>query len=160
MNSNYITAEGEKRLRDELADLWNVQRPQITQQVADAAAMGDRSENAEYIYGKKRLREIDRRIQFLAHRLDKLTVVRDKPPNCDRVYFGAWIKVEGEDGVVHRFRIVGPDETDMDRAYISVDSPMARAMMRRQLGDVVTVQRPKGDAQYEIVQISYEPISE
>lgn len=160
MNSDYITAEGEKRLRDELGNLWNVQRPQVTQQVADAAAMGDRSENAEYIYGKKRLREIDRRIEFLAHRLDKLTVVRDKPRNCDRVYFGAWIKVEDEDGAVQRFRIVGPDETDMDRAYISVNSPMARAVMRKRLGDVVTVRRPKGDAQYEIVQISYEPISE
>lgn len=159
MKSNYITPEGEQRLRDELNRLWKVERPRVTQEVADAAAMGDRSENAEYIYGKKRLREIDRRIQFLAHRLDKLTVVRDKPPRNDRVYFGAWVRLEEEDGEVREFRIVGPDETDLADGYISIDSPMARAVMRKQEGDEVVVRRPKGDADLVIVAVQYEPFS-
>ncbi len=156
MKSNYITPDGEKRLRDELNHLWKVERPRVTREVADAAAMGDRSENAEYIYGKKRLREIDRRIQFLAHRLDKLTVVREKPSQSNRVFFGAWVKLESEEGEFHQFRIVGPDETDLDTAFISVDSPMARAIMRKEVGDEVVVRRPKGDAEFLIVDVRYE----
>ncbi|MCL2825042.1 MAG: transcription elongation factor GreB, partial [Polyangiaceae bacterium] len=104
MQSNYITPEGETRLRDELNHLWKTERPRVTKEVADAAAMGDRSENAEYIYGKKKLREIDRRIQFLAHRLDKLTVVRETPKTTTRVYFGAWVTLENEDGETQEFR--------------------------------------------------------
>ena len=108
--SNYITVEGEKRLREELDFLWRVERPKVTQQVSDAAAMGDRSENAEYIYGKKRLREIDRRVRHLRKRLEALTVVDKPPSDPSRIYFGAWITVEDEDGVVHDYRLVGPDE--------------------------------------------------
>ena len=159
MKSNYITPEGEKRLRDELNHLWKVERPRVTQEVSDAAAMGDRSENAEYIYGKKRLREIDRRIQYLARRLDKLTVVREKPKS-DRVYFGAWVRVESEEGEVRQFRIVGPDETNLDDGYISIDSPMARAIMRKQIGDEAVVRRPKGDTEFVIVDVRYEPFDD
>ncbi len=157
MKSNYITPEGEKRLRDELNHLWKVERPRVTQEVSDAAAMGDRSENAEYIYGKKKLREIDRRMQFLAHRLDKLTVVRETPPRRDRVYFGAWVRLESEDGEIRTFRIVGPDETDLGEDYISIDSPMARAVLRKENGDEVVVKRPRGDATFFIVDVRYEP---
>lgn len=156
MKTNYITPEGEKHLRDELNHLWKVERPRVTQEVSDAAAMGDRSENAEYIYGKKRLREIDRRMQYLANRLDKLTVVREKPPSNDRVFFGAWVRLEGLDGEKRQFRIVGPDETELDEAYISIDSPMARAIMRKQVGDEVVVRRPRGDAEFVIVEVRYE----
>lgn len=159
MKSNYITPEGEKRLRDELNHLWKVERPRVTQEVADAAAMGDRSENAEYIYGKKRLREIDRRIRYLAHRLDKLTVVREKPDHGDRVYFGAWVRLESEEGEIREFRIVGPDETDLGDGYISIDSPMARAVMRKHEGDEVVVRRPRGDAEFVIVAVQYEPFA-
>jgi len=157
MTSNYITPEGEKRLRDELNRLWKVDRPRVTQEVAEAAAMGDRSENAEYIYGKKKLREIDRRIQFLAHRLDKLTVVRERPPSADRVYFGAWVRLESEEGETHQFRIVGPDETDLHEGCISIGSPMARAIMRKEVGAEVVVRRPRGDAEFVIVDVRFEP---
>ena len=158
MTSNYITPEGEQRLRDELNRLWKVERPRVTQEVAEAAAMGDRSENAEYIYGKKKLREIDRRIQFLAHRLDKLTVVRERPPTTDRVYFGAWVTLENDEGESHHFRIVGPDETDLHEHCISVDSPMARAILRKEVGADVVVHRPRGNAEFVITSVRYEPI--
>jgi transcription elongation factor GreB len=156
MTTDYITQEGEKRLREELDRLWRVQRPRVTQEVAEAAAMGDRSENAEYIYGKKKLREIDRRIQFLAHRLDKLTVVRETPSSTNRVYFGAWVTLENEDGQSHRFRIVGPDETDLHDGCISIDSPMARAVIRKEVGAEVTVKRPRGDASFVITDVHYD----
>jgi transcription elongation factor GreB len=156
--SNYITPEGEKRLRDELNHLWSVERPKVTQEVADAAAQGDRSENAEYIYGKKRLREIDRRIEYLAHRLDKLTVVRDVRAS-KRVFFGAWVRLENEQGQVQEFRIVGPDETQVDAGSISIDSPMGRALMRKEEGDEVVVSRPKGDAAFLILRVQYTPFS-
>lgn len=160
MKSNYITPAGEQHLRDELNQLWKVERPRVTQEVSEAAAMGDRSENAEYIYGKKRLREIDRRIRFLARRLDSLTVVRETPPRSDRVYFGAWVRVESEDGEVRQFRIVGPDETDLDKGSISIDSPMARAIMRKEVGDEVVVRRPKGDTEFVIMDVRYEPFED
>jgi len=154
--SSYITPEGFEKLRAELDQLWRVERPRVTQEVAAAAAQGDRSENAEYIYGKKRLREIDRRVQFLTRRLDELTVVRDVPEDRDRIYFGAWVSLEDEAGETMRYRIVGPDESDAGSGRISIDSPVARALMGRRAGDEVEVRRPRGDACYTIVQVEYE----
>jgi transcription elongation factor GreB len=154
-SSGYITPEGAERLRAELEQLWTVERPRVTQEVADAAAQGDRSENAEYIYGKRRLREIDHRVQFLTKRLDGITVVADPPTDRARVFFGAWITVEDEDGATSRYRIVGADESDADSGWISIDAPMARALLGKRQGDEVVVRRPKGDVVLTIVDISY-----
>ena len=156
--SNYITAEGFQTLKDELDQLWRVERPRVTEEVSRAAAQGDRSENAEYIYGKKRLREIDSRLRFLQKRIDELEVVREAPPAKDRVFFGAWVTIEDEAGDTNRYRVVGPDEFDIERGYISIDSPMGRALMRKRLDDEVVVRRPKGDASYSIVAIEYESV--
>ena len=125
----YLTSEGAQRLRVELDWLWRVQRPQVTQAVSEAAAQGDRSENAEYIYGKKQLREIDRRIRFLTKRLDTLVVVDRVPAETGRVFFGAWVRLESDAGEVSVYRIVGPDEFGSDTRYISLDSPLAKALM-------------------------------
>ncbi len=153
--SGYITPEGAKKLRDELAQLWTVERPRVTQEVADAAAMGDRSENAEYIYGKRRLREIDRRVRFLGKRLDEVTIVHESPDDPDRVFFSAWVTIEDEDGVAKEYRIVGGDESDMERQWISIDSPVARALLGKRRGDAVVVAVPKGSVEYTIVKIRY-----
>jgi len=153
---DYITPEGMQRLRDELAYLWRDERPRVTKGVADAAAEGDRSENAEYIYGKKRLRQIDRRIRFLSKRIDALTVVEPgarKHP--DRVYFGAWVTLEDEAGTEITYRIVGPDEWSLDRGEVSIDSPVARALLGKEVGDEVTVRRPRGPATFEITDVRY-----
>src|SRR5579871_2769983 len=147
---HYITPEGAKRLRAELEQLWTIERPRVTQEVADAAAQGDRSENAEYIYGKRRLREIDRRVRFLSKRLDELVVVTEPPKDLTRVHFGAYVTLEDDDGEEVTYRIVGPDEFDVDRGWISIDSPVARALLGKRDGDEVTVRRPKGDATYTI----------
>ncbi|NJM91229.1 MAG: transcription elongation factor GreB [Myxococcales bacterium] len=155
-SSGYITPEGARRLRVELDQLWTVERPRVTQEVADAAAQGDRSENAEYIYGKRRLREIDRRVRFLSKRLDEVTVVAETPKDRSRVFFGAWVDVEDEDGNSARYRIVGADESDADRGLISIDAPMARALLGKRAGDEVTVRRPKGDAVLTIAAVEYE----
>ncbi|MBP6632363.1 MAG: transcription elongation factor GreB [Kofleriaceae bacterium] len=155
-SSGYITAAGARRLREELEHLWKVERPRVTQQVADAAALGDRSENAEYIYGKRRLREIDRRVRFLSKRLDEVVVVAEAPADASRVFFAAWVTVEDEDGTSAEYRIVGPDESDSERGYISMDSPMARALLGRREGDDVVVRRPKGDATFTIVAVRYD----
>jgi transcription elongation factor GreB len=154
-SSKYITVEGAKRLRDELEQLWTVERPRVTQEVADAAAQGDRSENAEYIYGKRRLREIDRRVRFLGKRLEELVVVAEPPTQRDRVFFGAWVALEDEDGKEVEWRIVGPDESDVKTGAISIDSPVARALMGKREGDEVTVRVPRGDVVYTIVGIRY-----
>ena len=151
----YITPDGAKKLRDELEQLWTVERPRVTQEVADAAAQGDRSENAEYIYGKRRLREIDRRVRFLSKRLDGLTVVSEPPSDRTRVFFGAWVTLEDEDGSEVTYRIVGPDESDVDRGWISMDAPVARGLLGKRDGDEVTVRRPKGDITYTIIGIRY-----
>jgi transcription elongation factor GreB len=154
--SQFITPAGAARLKQELDDLWRVERPRVTQAVSEAAAQGDRSENAEYTYGKKRLREIDRRVRFLRKRLDGMTVV-DKPPgDRNRVFFGAWVTIEDDQGREFRHRIVGPDEFDMAEGYISMDAPLARALMRRALDEEFTVQLPGGAKSYVIVKISYE----
>jgi len=153
----YITPEGAKKLRAELDELWLVERPRVTQQVADAAALGDRSENAEYIYGKRRLREIDRRVRFLSKRLEEVRLVNEPPSDPKRVFFGAWITLEDEDGNEKTYRIVGADESDMQRGYISMDSPVARALLGKREGAEVTVRVPKGDVEYTIVAVRYEP---
>jgi len=155
-SSRYITREGFTRLRAELDQLWSVERPRVTQEVADAAAQGDRSENAEYIYGKRRLREIDRRVRFLGKRLEELTVVTEPPERRDRVFFGAWVTVEDEDGQVAEYRIVGADESDAGSRAISVESPVARALLGKREGDEVTVKIPRGDAVYVVVGIRYQ----
>lgn len=154
--SNYITADGKRRLQEEFNYLWREKRPRVTQAVAEAAAQGDRSENAEYIYGKKQLREIDSRIRFLSKRLENLKVVDRLPADRDAVFFGAWVTIENERGDRHEYRIVGPDEFDMAQAYISVDSPIARALLKKRTGDELTVQTPSGDDWYEIIAVRYE----
>jgi transcription elongation factor GreB len=151
----YITPEGCQRLSSELSYLWKVKRPQVTQAVSEAAAMGDRSENAEYIYGKKQLRQIDSRIRFLSKRLSELKVVDRIPYDQSKVYFGAWVDLEDENGGAYRYRIVGPDESDAEKGFISIDSPMAKALMRKCEGDEITVKRPDGTAIFFLKSISY-----
>ena len=153
--SPYITPEGHKHLSEELSYLWKIKRPQVTQAVAEAAAIGDRSENAEYIYGKKQLRQIDYRIRFLSKRLSELIVVDRIPKDTSRVFFGAWVENEDSDGNVYRYRIVGPDEFDADRGFISIDSPMAKALLRRTEAEEVIVRRPDGTASFVVTSICY-----
>ncbi|MEH6349821.1 transcription elongation factor GreB [Pseudomonas sp. 3JA] len=150
-----ITPEGEARMRAEFHELWHVRRPQVTQAVSEAAAQGDRSENAEYTYGKKMLREIDSRVRFLTKRLEALKVVSEKPSDPNKVYFGAWVTVEDEDGKESRYRIVGPDELDLKQNLISIDSPLARALVGKALDAEVSVQTPTGEKRVYIVDISY-----
>ncbi|MEO8699640.1 MAG: transcription elongation factor GreB [Kofleriaceae bacterium] len=153
--SPHITLEGAKKLRAELDELWTKERPRVTQEVADAAAQGDRSENAEYIYGKRRLREIDRRLRFLSKRLDEVKVVNEPPDDVKRIHFGAYVGVEDDDGNEKTYRIVGADESDLDKGCISIDSPVARALLGKREGDEVTVRVPKGDVVYSIVHVEY-----
>jgi transcription elongation factor GreB len=155
--SKYVTPAGARRLRDELDHLWRVERPQVTQAVQEAAAQGDRSENAEYTYGKKRLREIDRRVRFLRKRLDGIVVVDRAPSDPERVFFGAWVDLEDESGAVHTHRIVGPDEFDMDPRYVSMDAPLARALLGKRLDDEIAVELPGGRRTLVIVEVRYEP---
>ena len=154
--SQFITPEGAARLKQELDELWRVERPRVTQAVSEAAAQGDRSENAEYTYGKRRLREIDRRVRFLRKRLDGMTVVDRPPSDPGRVFFGAWVTLEDLDGLEETYRIVGPDEFDREPRFISMDAPLARALMRKALDDEITVQLPAGQRVYTIVAIRYE----
>jgi transcription elongation factor GreB len=154
--SQFITVAGAARLRQELDELWKLERPRVTQAVSEAAAQGDRSENAEYTYGKKRLREIDRRVRFLRKRLDGMTVVDKPPSDRGRVFFGAWVTLEDDVGKEIRHRIVGPDEFAMADGYISMDAPLARAMMRRSLDEEIAVELPGGARRYTIVEIRYE----
>ncbi len=151
----YITPQGQKRLSGELSYLWKVKRPQVTRAVAEAAAMGDRSENAEYIYGKKQLKQIDSRIRFLAKRLSELIVVDRIPKDTSKVFFGAWVEIEDTDGNMYEYRIVGPDEFDPDKNFISIDSPMAKALLRRTEGDEVVVSRPNGTVKFVVTSIRY-----
>lgn len=150
-----ITPEGEARLRAELHELWHVRRPQVTQAVSEAAALGDRSENAEYIYGKKMLREIDSRVRFLTKRLEKLKAVSERPSDPNKVYFGAWVTLEDEEGQEARYRIVGPDELDLKQNLISIDSPLARALVGKALDAEVRVATPTGEKCWYVVQIDY-----
>jgi transcription elongation factor GreB len=160
--SKYSTPAGAKRLRDELDLLWRDERPRVTLAVAAAAAQGDRSENAEYTYGKKRLHEIDRRVRFLRKRLEGMTVVDPlaigAARDAQRVYFGAWVQVEYPSGELRWYRIVGPDEFDMQEDYISMDSPLGRSLLRRCINDEVTVDLPAGPSTLLIAAIRYAAI--
>jgi transcription elongation factor GreB len=154
--SKFITPEGAQRLRSELDHLWRVLRPQVTQAVQEAAAQGDRSENAEYIYGKRQLREIDSRVRFLRQRLDGMVIV-DKPPSDPRkVFFGAWVTLEDDAGTELKYRIVGPDEFDAKPGYISMDAPLGRALLRKGIDDEVKVEVPGGIKEYVVVDVRYE----
>lgn len=151
----YITRQGYLALEQELKGLW-VKRDEVTRAVAAAAAEGDRSENAEYIYRKKQLREIDRRLRYLQKRLPDLTIVDRIPDNRQQIFFGAWVSLEDESGGTVTYRIVGPDEFDVDDRYISLDSPMAQALLKRHLDDEITVRTPGGPAHYIVTNVRYE----
>ncbi len=152
--SPYITGPGMRALEAEQKQIW-VRRREVVAALAAAAAEGDRSENAEYIYRKKELRELDRRIRYLQKRLPELTVVEQAPAQRDRVFFGATVKLEDEEGTEVTYRIVGPDEFDREPHYISVDSPLARSLLKRELGDEVEVEVPRGKLAYYITGIDY-----
>ena len=153
--SKFITPAGHARIAGELDQLWRFERPRVTQAVSEAAAQGDRSENAEYTYGKKRLREIDSRVRFLRKRLNGMVVVAQPPADRGRVFFGAWVTLEDEAGAERRHRIVGPDEFDMDPHYVSMDSPLARALLGKRLDDEVAVETPGGVRRFVVVAIEY-----
>ena len=154
--SKYVTPEGARRLRAELDLLWRVERPAVTQAVSEAAAQGDRSENAEYIYGKRRLREIDRRVRFLRGRLDGMVIVSQPPADQTRIFFGAWVTIADQSGAVRRHRIVGPDEFDQGAGYISMDSPLGRTLLGKRAGDELDIELPTGTASVKIEGIEYE----
>jgi transcription elongation factor GreB len=167
--SKYITPEGAKRLKDELNELWHDERPRVTQSVAEAAAQGDRSENAEYTYGKKRLHEIDRRVRFLRKRLEGMTIVDPSTEagrrDPTRIYFGAWMQLQSEhagpgeqasERAQRWYRLVGPDEFDMAANYISMDSPLGRSLLGKRLDDDVSLALPSGTTVYTVLAISYE----
>ena len=154
-SSPYITVEGYARLKAEYDQLWNVRRPEVVRALSAAAAEGDRSENAEYIYRKKELREIDRRVRYLQKRLPELKVVSAKPADASRVYFGATVTVIGEDGVEKTYRIVGTDETNAAAGLISVDSPLARALLKKSEGEQAVALLPGGEQTFEILSVNY-----
>ncbi len=151
----YITPEGFRRIAEEHERIWSVERPRIVAEVEAAAALGDRSENAEYIYGKRKLRELDRRLRFLSERMDALTVVEPAPRIDGRAYFGAWVTVEHEDGGERTYRLVGPDESDAARGLVSVDAPLGRALLGKREGDTAVVQRPVGSVEITVVEICW-----
>ncbi len=152
----YITPQGASNLRAELQYLWRDKRPKITQQVAAAAALGDRSENADYIYGKRLLREIDRRVRFLEKRLDVLEVVDRTPRDTDKIFFGAWVRLQPDNDNLMTLRIVGEDEFDLGKGWISLNSPVARALLGKSVGDEVVIERPAGKIFAEVLSVSYE----
>ena len=156
MSPNYLTPDGAKKLAKELDQLLSRERPRVVQEVSDAAAQGDRSENAEYIYGKKRLREIDRRIRFITKRLESAVVVKTDEVASDVVRFGARVEVQDENGKKSSYQIVGPDEADPNVGRVSFKAPLGHALMKKRVGDVVTVKRPAGEIEIEILSISYE----
>ena len=160
MNTKIITREGHAALKQELDHLWRVYRPEITQKVAWAASLGDRSENADYQYNKKLLREIDRRVRYLRKRLEDMRVVDYSAEQEGRVYFGAWVEIENEAGECKTFRVVGYDEIYGRMDYISIDSPMARALLKKEVGDEFVVQIPTGEALWWINEIRYPKQSE
>ena len=158
MEKDYISRAGNARLVAERIRLHSVDRPKIVDEVSTAAAMGDRSENAEYIYGKKKLREIDRRLRWLDARLESVTVIdADAPRETDRCYFGAHATVEDEDGQVRRLRILGVDEADADRGIVSFRSPMGRALLGKAIGDSFVVKSPSGEREYTLTDVQYGP---
>ncbi len=155
-SSPYITAAGFQALQAELKGLWE-RRAGVTKHLAAAAAEGDRSENAEYIYRKKELREIDRRIRYLQKRLPALKVIAQAPADVERVYFGAWVILEAEDGSTQVHRIVGADETGGERNHLSVDSPLARQLLKKTPGEEVVVKTGHTSRRYRLLEVTYEP---
>ena len=152
-----ITRAGYERLRAELDELWRVRRPAVVKALAEAAAEGDRSENAEYTYRKKQLGEIDRRVRYLTKRLEALKVAEGPPSDPGAIFFGAVFEIEDiESGDTARYRIVGPDETDAKAGWISIDSPLARAALRKRVDDEFEVQLPAGPARYLVLSVAYE----
>ena len=154
--AKYITGEGEKILKEELRQLWKVERPRVTQSVSEAAALGDRSENAEYIYGKKRLREIDRRVRYLSKRLEEVTVVSAPPDDQSKIYFGAYVTLEEDNGNETRYRLVGPDEIDPRKGYISIDSPLGTQLLGKSIDAELLIDLPTGARKYFVINIEYE----
>ncbi|TKR33598.1 transcription elongation factor GreB [Luteimonas gilva] len=151
-----ITREGHARLKAELDELWRIKRPEVVKALAAAAAEGDRSENAEYTYRKKQLGEIDRRVRYLSKRLEQLRVVDAAPTDPEAVFFGAWVELENAaTGELQRYRIVGPDETDAKRGFISIDSPLARAMLKKRVDDEFEASLPSGTTRFAIVEVRY-----
>ena len=151
-----ITREGHARLKAELDELWRVRRPEVVKALAAAAAEGDRSENAEYTYRKKQLGEIDRRVRYLSKRLEALKVVDAAPADREAVFFGATVELENiASGEVSKYRIVGPDETDAARGWISIDSPLARAMLKKRIDDEFEAELPGGKTSFAIIDVSY-----
>lgn len=151
-----VTPEGHARLKSELDELWRVKRPEVVKALAAAAAEGDRSENAEYTYRKKQLGEIDRRVRYLSKRLETLRVVDTHPSDPDAVFFGAHVELDNvATGETSRYRIVGPDETDAKRGWISIDSPLARAMLKKRIDDEFEAQLPVGNTRFVIVAVEY-----
>lgn len=155
MRTQLITREGYYKLQQEHDYLWNQERPEVTKKVTWAASLGDRSENADYQYNKKRLREIDRRIRYLRKSLASLKIVDYSPQQAGKVFFGAWVEVENLAGEILQFRIVGYDEIFGRKDYISIDSPMARALLKKQIGDEIIVETPAGRTIWFINQIDY-----
>jgi len=158
--SNLITAAGAVRLRNELAYLWKTLRPEVTRAINAAAAEGDRSENAEYIYRKKQLREIDRRVRYLQKRTAELRVIEHTPQEKDKIFFGARVTLEDENGQEIIYRLVGSDEFDHKPHYISIDSPMARALLKKQIDDEVKLRLPDGEKLFWIINIDYPSLHE
>ncbi len=154
---NYMTIEGAERLRTELRTRLYTDRPEVVKVVSWAASNGDRSENGDYLYGKKKLREIDRRIRFLQRRLDSAEIVECEKNDTDQVRFGAWVKIRDEEGATRTYRIVGIDETDPKTGAVSWISPMAKALLQAKAGDAVTVRMPKGEEELEILEVWYRP---
>ncbi|MDR3388429.1 MAG: transcription elongation factor GreB [Rudaea sp.] len=152
-----ITPEGYRTLQAELDDLWRRRRPEVVAALAAAAAEGDRSENAEYTYRKKQLGEIDRRVRYLGKRLPALKIAGDRPTDCNAIFFGAWFGVEDEQGRIQHLRIVGPDETDAALGFISIDSPLARAALKKRVDDELEAELPGGRRRFVVMAVSYEP---
>ena len=155
-SSPYITPEGASKMRAEVHQLWKIERPKVTHIVHEAAKNGDRSENGDYIYGKRRLREIDGRVRYLTKRIEEATIVEDKPRDPSKVFFAAWVTVEDQDsGDEHVYRLVGSDEIDSSLNWISIDSPIARALVGKSIDDEVNVKTPAGDRCLVITAIKY-----
>ena len=156
MKTNLITREGYDKLKKELDFLWREERPEVTKKVTWAASLGDRSENADYQYNKKRLREIDRRVRYLRKRLEQVKVVDYSPQQDGKIFFGAFVEIENDDGETKAFRIVGPDEIYGRNDYISIDSPMARALLNKEVDDEVEVNTPAGKKEWFVNSIRYQ----
>jgi transcription elongation factor GreB len=154
--SRHMTREGYEAILKEIDQLWGYERPAVVQQVEEAAAHGDRSENAEYIYGKKRLRQIDSRMRYLSEKVKHVQVVDlERQEAVDHVSFGALVRVEDEDGAVKQWRLVDKDESDPKQGRISVQSPIGQALLKRRVGDVVEAKLPRGTVELEILEIRY-----